>query len=163
MSEIDEREEIERSIRERRAAVKIQSVFRGYRLRKEYSLRGIRNQAAKTIQRVWRKHIVRCKIQRVKEILAYFRLTRVVHSYRLRTHMNKERNRLMEVEQVLMFYNTMVYETGDVLGTYLYRMGIGQMKYSFTTAAGLFTSVIGIILLLSANAVAHRLGERGLW
>ena len=68
-----------------------------------------------------------------------------------------------DVEQVLMFYNTMVYETGDVLGTYLYRMGIGQMKYSFTTAAGLFTSVIGIILLLSANAVAHRLGERGLW
>ena len=68
-----------------------------------------------------------------------------------------------DVEQVLMFYNPMVYETGDVLGTYLYRMGIGQMKYSFTTAAGLFTSVIGIILLLSANAVAHRLGERGLW
>ena len=68
-----------------------------------------------------------------------------------------------DVEQVLMFYNPMVYETGDVLGTYLYRMGIGQMKYSFPTAAGLFTSVIGIILLLSANAVAHRLGERGLW
>lgn len=67
------------------------------------------------------------------------------------------------VEQVLMLYNPMVYETGDVLGTFLYRMGIGQMRYSFTTAAGLFTSVIGIVLLLSANAVARRLGERGLW
>ena len=104
MSEIDEREEVERSIRERRAAIKIQSVFRGYQLRKEYATLGMRNQAAKVIQRVWRKHIVRHKIHKVKRTLALFRITRVVHSYRLRMHLNKEHNRLMEVEQVLMFY-----------------------------------------------------------
>ena len=68
-----------------------------------------------------------------------------------------------DVEQVLMLYNPMVYETGDVLGTYLYRIGIGQMKYSFTTAAGLFTSVINTILLIGANFFAHRIGERGMW
>jgi putative aldouronate transport system permease protein len=68
-----------------------------------------------------------------------------------------------DLEQVLMFYNPMVYETGDVLGTYLYRIGIGQMKYSFTTAAGLFTSIISTILMVSANYFAYKIGERGMW
>ena len=68
-----------------------------------------------------------------------------------------------DVTHVLMFYNTAVYDVGDVLGTYLYRQGIGKMQYSFTTAAGLFQSVIGMILILVTNRVAHGMGERGLW
>lgn len=68
-----------------------------------------------------------------------------------------------DVEQVLMFYNPLVYETGDVLGTYIYRVGIGQMKYSYTTAAGFFASVIGFILMVGANYFAKKLGERAIW
>ncbi len=68
-----------------------------------------------------------------------------------------------DVTHVLMFYNTAVYDVGDVLGTYLYRQGIGKMQYSFTTAAGLFQSVIGMILILITNRTAHAMGERGLW
>lgn len=68
-----------------------------------------------------------------------------------------------DVTHVLMFYNEAVYDVGDVLGTYLYRQGIGKMQYSYTTAAGLFQSGIGMILILITNKIAHMMGERGIW
>lgn len=68
-----------------------------------------------------------------------------------------------DLEQVLMFYSPMVYDVGDVLGTYVYRIGLGQMKYSFSTAVNLFQSVIGFTLLLIANTVSKKFGERSLW
>ncbi len=68
-----------------------------------------------------------------------------------------------DVTQVLMFYNPAVYDVGDVLGTYLYRQGLGKMEYSYTSAAGLFQSLIGMVLVLVTNHVAHLMGEHGLW
>ncbi|MDF2835117.1 MAG: protein lplB [Paenibacillus sp.] len=68
-----------------------------------------------------------------------------------------------DLEQVLMFYSPMVYSVGDVLGTYVYRIGLGQMKYSFSTAVNLFQSVIGLTLIVVANYVSKRFGDRGLW
>ncbi|MCQ6562331.1 ABC transporter permease [Paenibacillus mendelii] len=68
-----------------------------------------------------------------------------------------------DLEQVLMFYSPMVYSVGDVLGTYVYRIGLGQMKYSFSTAVNLFQSVIGLTLVITANAISKKFGERGLW
>ena len=68
-----------------------------------------------------------------------------------------------DITQILMFYNSTVYEVGDVIGTYIYRQGIGKMSFSLTTAAGLFQSLIGMILILITNTFAHRMGEKGLW
>ena len=68
-----------------------------------------------------------------------------------------------DVTQVLMFYNPAVYDVGDVLGTYLYRQGLGKMEYSFTSAAGLFQSLVGMVLILVTNRLAHLMGEHGLW
>ncbi|WP_317890158.1 ABC transporter permease [Paenibacillus sabuli] len=68
-----------------------------------------------------------------------------------------------DLEQVLMFYSPMVYRVGDVLGTYVYRVGLGQMKYSFSTAVNLFQSVIGFVLIIVANTISKRYGDRGLW
>jgi len=68
-----------------------------------------------------------------------------------------------DLEQVLMFYSPMVYNVGDVLGTYVYRVGLGQMKYSFSTAVNLFQSVIGLSLIVIANYFSKRFGDRGLW
>jgi len=68
-----------------------------------------------------------------------------------------------DVTQVLMFYNSAVYDVGDVLGTYIYRQGLGKMQYSFTSAAGMFQSVIGMTLILITNKIAHMMGEKGLW
>lgn len=68
-----------------------------------------------------------------------------------------------DLEQVLMFYSPMVYSVGDVLGTYVYRIGLGQMKYSFSTAVNLFQSVVGLTLIVVANMISKKFGERGLW
>lgn len=67
------------------------------------------------------------------------------------------------VEQILMLYNPLVYEVGDVLSTYVYRIGLGRMEYSYTTAVGLFQSLVGFTLITVANEVSKRLGERTLW
>jgi putative aldouronate transport system permease protein len=66
-------------------------------------------------------------------------------------------------EQILTMYNPVVYETGDVIGTFVYRVGLGQMDYSFSTAVGLFNSVVGFILVVTGNLVSKKLLNRGIW
>ena len=66
-------------------------------------------------------------------------------------------------EQILTLYNPVVYETGDVIGTYVYRIGLGKMDYSFSTAVGLFNSVIGFLLIISGNFLSRKLVKRSIW
>ena len=54
----------------------------------------------------------------------------------------------------------MVYKTGDVLDTYVYRMGLIGRQYSFSTAVGLLRSVVGLILMVTANELSKRFTER---
>ena len=55
------------------------------------------------------------------------------------------------------------YETGDVIGTYVYRVGLGQQDYSFSTAVGLFDSVIGFILVMGGNFISKKSTDRSVW
>jgi len=66
-------------------------------------------------------------------------------------------------EQILAMYNSLVYSTGDVIGTYVYRMGLGKMDYSFSTAVGLFNSVVGLILVMSGNYFSRKTLEKSIW
>lgn len=66
-------------------------------------------------------------------------------------------------EQIFVLYNSLVYEVGDVIETYVYRVGIQQAKFSFTTAVGLFKAVIGLVLVILANKGAKKLGQEGIW
>lgn len=66
-------------------------------------------------------------------------------------------------EQIFILYNPLVFEVSDVIDTYVYRLGLTMGRYSFATAAGLFQSFVGLLLLLVTNGVARRMGERGLW
>ncbi|MDQ1908993.1 ABC transporter permease subunit [Paenibacillus sp. GD4] len=59
-------------------------------------------------------------------------------------------------DQVFNLYNQSVYETGDIIDTLVYRMGIVQAKYSLATAIGLFKSVIGFILIAVSYVLAYR-------
>lgn len=68
-----------------------------------------------------------------------------------------------DVTQILMFYNPTVYEVGDVIGTYIFRQGLGKMKFSLTAAAGLLQSAVGMVLILISNKAAYMIGERGIW
>jgi putative aldouronate transport system permease protein len=67
------------------------------------------------------------------------------------------------VEQVLILYSPVVYDVGDVISTFVYRVGLTNMRYSYSAAVDLFSSVIGFILLISANYTSRAFGERTLW
>lgn len=73
--------------------------------------------------------------------------------------------RMMNVsfEQIYVLANPTVYETGDVISTYVYRLGLGQGRFSLTTAIGLFQSVVGFILLTTCNTISRRVFDKGLW
>jgi putative aldouronate transport system permease protein len=64
---------------------------------------------------------------------------------------------------ILLIYHPATYETADVIGTYVYRLGILGGEFSYTTAVGLFMSLIGFILTFSANNISNRLTDYGLW
>lgn len=69
-------------------------------------------------------------------------------------------------DQVFNLYSPQVYDVGDILDTYVYRRGLVDMSYSFSTAVGLFKSVVGLILVVAVNVIAKRLSpdhEAGLW
>ena len=66
-------------------------------------------------------------------------------------------------DQIFNMLNPAVYSVGDVLGTYIYRQGVTNMDYSYSTAAELFRNVISLVLVVSANFVSKRVNEYGLW
>jgi len=66
-------------------------------------------------------------------------------------------------EQVLVFYNPSVYDVADIIQTYVYRLGIGQMNFPLSTALGLFNSVVALILIVSSNAVSRKTLGRSIW
>lgn len=59
-------------------------------------------------------------------------------------------------EQVFTMYSPLVYETGDIIDTYVYRMGLEKMQYSFSTAVGLFKSVISFVLIVISYKLANK-------
>ena len=66
-------------------------------------------------------------------------------------------------EQIILLYNPLVYEVADVIETYVYRTGIVEGKYSFTTAVGLFQSVIGMAMVLITNRISQAMGQTTLY
>jgi len=66
-------------------------------------------------------------------------------------------------EHILLMQNPLNLKVADVFDTYVYREGILQGQYSFTTAVGLFKSVIGFVLIILANRFAKKIGEEGVY
>lgn len=73
--------------------------------------------------------------------------------------------KVMEVgfEQIYALQNDAVKSVSEVISTYEYRIGLQGMQYSYTTALGIFKSVISLILVLSTNKIINLMGEEGLW
>lgn len=59
-------------------------------------------------------------------------------------------------EHVYVFYNPLVYEVADIIDTWVYRVGLEQLNFSLAAAAGLFKSVVGLVLVVLANRLARR-------
>ena len=66
-------------------------------------------------------------------------------------------------EQILLLYNPAVYQVSDIIDTYVYREGLQNMQFSFAAAVGLFKSILALALISSANALAKRLNQEGIW
>lgn len=66
-------------------------------------------------------------------------------------------------DQIFMLYSATVYSVADIIDTYVYRIGIQRADYSFSTAAGLFKSVIALVMILIVNTVAKKTGNEGIW
>ena len=60
-------------------------------------------------------------------------------------------------------YNKTVYEKGDILETYLFRIGILEGEYSLGAALGLFNSIIALVLTLIANKIIKKIGGEPIW
>lgn len=67
------------------------------------------------------------------------------------------------VEKILLLYLPTTYETSDVISSYVYRRGLLEMQYSFTTAVGLFNSIINFTLLIAMNKLSKKATESSLW
>ena len=66
-------------------------------------------------------------------------------------------------ETILLLQSTPIYETSDVIGTYVYRRGLKGGEYSYATAVGMFQSVIGFAMVIIANWLSRRYSDTSLW
>lgn len=66
-------------------------------------------------------------------------------------------------EQIFNLYSSVVYKTGDIIDTYVYREGIVNLNYSYSAAVNVFKSVVAMILVLGSNFFAKMLGQEGIW
>ena len=66
-------------------------------------------------------------------------------------------------EKTILLYNEATYETADVIASYIYRVGILERNWSYSTAIGLFNAVINLALLIVTNKISKRVSETSLW
>lgn len=73
--------------------------------------------------------------------------------------------RMMTVghEKIILLYNPLIYETADVIATFVYRKGLLEFNWSYGTAVGLFNSIINLLLVIGANALSRRVNQTSLW
>lgn len=66
-------------------------------------------------------------------------------------------------ERIFLLYNPLVYDVGDVISTYTYRLGIEQTQFSLTTALGFTQSVVNFLLVYTSNKLSRKLAGWSLW
>lgn len=66
-------------------------------------------------------------------------------------------------DQIYLMSNSLNRSVSDVFDTYVYRVGVGNGQYSFSTAVGLFKGIVGCIMVMGTNWIAKRCGESGIY
>ena len=101
---------------------------------------------AKRMQQIW--YITLPAILDIVVVLLILRLGRILS---------------IDFQQILVLENPVVREVGDVIQTYVYRVGLQQGRFAFASAAGLFNTAVAAIMIFSSDRLAKRLGQRGLF
>jgi putative aldouronate transport system permease protein len=66
-------------------------------------------------------------------------------------------------EKIILLYNPSIYSTADVISSYTYRKGLLEFNWSYSTAVGLFNSLINFTFVISANWLSRKLNDTSLW
>ena len=66
-------------------------------------------------------------------------------------------------EKIILLYNPLIYDTSDVISSYVYRVGFAQQNWSYSSAVGLLNSVVNFIIVITANKIANKTSETSLW
>lgn len=66
-------------------------------------------------------------------------------------------------EKTILLYNPQIYETADIISSFVYRKGLVEANYGFSTAVSLFNSVINTVLLITANAISRKATDNSLF
>lgn len=66
-------------------------------------------------------------------------------------------------DKVLLMYSESIFETADIISTFVYRKGLLEANFSYSAAVDLVNSVVNCILLVGANKLCKKLGQNGLW
>jgi putative aldouronate transport system permease protein len=66
-------------------------------------------------------------------------------------------------EKIILLYNESIRDSADVISSYIYRKGIQEFNLSFSTAVGLFNSLINFAFLIGANLISRKYTDSGLW
>lgn len=100
---------------------------------------------ATRLQRIW--HVTLPQISSTITTLLIMQLGKLVN---------------ISFDRPYMMGNTLVKDASEVISTYVYSVGLAAGRFDFATAVGLFQTVVGIILVLSANAVIKKMGQEGI-
>lgn len=68
-----------------------------------------------------------------------------------------------DFEQILLFYNSAVYDVADTIDTWVYRVGLGKMQYGIGSAVSMMKAVVSLVLIVSANTFSKRTTRRGMF
>ena len=66
-------------------------------------------------------------------------------------------------EKILLLSNDSIIDVTDVISTYVYRVGLINHSYSYSTAVNLFNSIINLTLVLTTNKISRKVSDTSLW
>lgn len=66
-------------------------------------------------------------------------------------------------EKIILLYNPLTYKTADVISSYVYRKGIQEFSYSYSSAVGLFNAIINLSLIVMANRISRKVNDTSIW
>lgn len=66
-------------------------------------------------------------------------------------------------EKIVLLYSPTTYETADVISSFVYRRGLIENDFSFSTAVGLFNSLVNFLLIMITNRISKAVTENSLW
>ena len=66
-------------------------------------------------------------------------------------------------EKIILLYNPTIYETSDVISSFVYRKGLQEFNWSYSAAVGLLNSIINFTLVITSNRISKKLSETSLW